>query len=853
MVRKSVMSFSDNKQEIVYDLTSDGGLVDDDIVNGGGSSHRLEALDIEREGSDSSSLMNSRLSVDSGSSTSSIIEGGSPQRRTARSSISSGASAAAPSPSLPPPLGRAPISNTDDGDNIGDDHGKKTNLPLLTTTYMSALTTGATTYAFSFYSNALKTSLRLSQSQLDTLSSATFCAGILSWMPGMAVDLFGARRAMALGGMGNTIMLSTYWMIATGRWEIQEREVLIGVLSALGVLTFVGCALITGSVFKVIMESCGSGTKGKAVGCAKGYVGVGSGVYVCLFRALFGGSGGAVAGPERGLSARNGDAGGRRSFGRWMGRNAMLPTSTWIGMGSVGLRLAADVPTNPDLNSLNFLLMAAVLSFTAATLPALMFLPKQTSSVSACAERRDGTRSIHFRVIYAGLIGLGMWVVGMSLMELKEESDEKKSRNSGVAPSLFDADHDIHSGTVGVHDFSGFVVEDELSWTAQHSGEEESIPAVYSRKLWLSIRKLATASTPERHWGTAIFLLLLWWGPALSLLCIPPRKEFQAESSSIQNLDGNGRLETFNYDRDDGELKSSGMSSDNHDEEETFLQEDIPRTQSISAKEMGVGNEHTGIALGSDFTLMQMLRTRPAWLMAWTCVIIVGGGTVMTNNIGQMTEALGFDPDLTSASLALFSAAQAASRVMTGSISESALKWKLPWYCGCITGNGNRRRRGDDGVHGGSRGLPRPAFLVVASLISALSHSILSVATTEEGFAFGVTMSGVAFGMVWPLMVLITGEVFGYVHYGANYMFYDGFSSAAGTLLLSKYVAQTVYDEHIVESHGDPGTMPTDGNFKCYGTECFRMTQVIVSFLSLTCVISSIGLIWSTKEVYHRR
>ena len=34
----------------------------------------------------------------------------------------------------------------------------------------------------------------------------------------------------------------------------------------------------------------------------------------------------------------------------------------------------------------------------------------------------------------------------------------------------------------------------------------------------------------------------------------------------------------------------------------------------------------------------------------------------MTNNIGQMTEALGFDPDLTSASLALFSAAQGAGR-----------------------------------------------------------------------------------------------------------------------------------------------------------------------------------------------
>lgn len=437
----------------------------------------------------------------------------------------------------------------------------------------------------------------------------------------MVVDLFGARRAMALGGMGNTIMLSTYWMIATGRWEIEETEVLIGVLSALGVLTFVGCALVTGSVFKVIMESCGSGTKGQAVGCAKGYVGVGSGVYVCLFRALFGGSGGAVAGPERdrGLSARNdnhrGGGGSRWSFGRWMGWNALLPTSTWTGMGSGRLPLAADTPQNPELNSLNFLLMAAVLSFTAATLPALIFLPKQTSSVSACSQRRDGTRSIHFRVIYAGLIGLGMWVVGMSLMELKEESDEKKSQSSGVAPSLFDANHDIHLESVKT--------EDEFYWTAQNSLDEDSTPATYSRQLWWSIRKLASSSTPERHWGTAIFLLLLWWGPALSLLFIPPRKECQAESRSNQDRDVNSRLDTFDYDVIGANLKDSGLSRDNHDEEETFLQEDILHVHSISAKEMAVGNDHTGTALGSDFTLMQMLRTRPAWLMAWTCVIIV--------------------------------------------------------------------------------------------------------------------------------------------------------------------------------------------------------------------------------------
>lgn len=206
-----------------------------------------------------------------------------------------------------------------------------------------------------------------------------------------------------------------------------------------------------------------------------------------------------------------------------------------------------------------------------------------------------------------------------------------------------------------------------------------------------------------------------------------------------------------------------------------------------------------------------------------------------------MTEALGFSADLTPASLALFSAAQGASRVVTGIASELALKWNLPWFCGCFSASGS------------GAGVPRPVFLVLASLVSALSHFILAVSTSDAAFAFGVTLSGVvgssvcvplcsfglpisdanimrmqAFGMVWPLMVLIIGEVFGTRHHGANYMFFDGFSSAAGTLLLSKFVAQEVYDEHIDESHGDPGA--EGSNFKCFGAECVSVA-CFASFL----------------------
>lgn len=89
--------------------------------------------------------------------------------------------------------------------------------------------------------------------------------------------------------------------------------------------------------------------------------------------------------------------------------------------------------------------------------------------------------------------------------------------------------------------------------------------------------------------------------------------------------------------------------------------------------------------------------------------------------------------------------------------------------------------------------------------------------------------------------------MFGTRHVGANYMFFDGFSSAFGTLLLSKFVAQEVYDEHI---SGDPETAAATDDFKCFGVECFGMSHVIVSLASLTCVISSLALLRSTRDVY---
>ena len=241
-------------------------------------------------------------------------------------------------------------------------------------------------------------------------------------------------------------------------------------------------------------------------------------------------------------------------------------------MNAFSMMTATDTQQSPDLTSLNFLLMAAVLSFLAAVLPALLLLPKQTLAKDEYKSKRDGTRSIHFRVVYAGLMLLGFWVVGMSIVELYEEESNNNNTNStstAIEPSIINK-----------------------------TLFDDSIITEYS------ITRRLSSSSPQTHWGSVFFLLTLWWGPALSLLVIPSRKE-----------DNNIEVSAFSYDGDD-----NGISS--NEEGEGFLQDGESRTTK-HGDEMITSDASTE----RNYTLIQMLKTCKAWLMAWTCVIIVGGGT----------------------------------------------------------------------------------------------------------------------------------------------------------------------------------------------------------------------------------
>ena len=554
-----------------------------------------------------------------------------------------------------------------------------TNVPSITAAIFASGTTGGTTYAFGLYANALKHTLHLSQSELDTISSAFFCAGLLSWAPGLVVDRQGPKFGIILGGLLGALSLVSYWMVATSTVSV-PRPLIVSSLSALGISTYVSSALVTGAVFKIIVSCTGPGTKGTAVGAAKGYVGLGSGAYACMFSSIRKPGGG----------------------------------------------VASD---------LNFLLFPAAFFATfAASVPALCLLPPKKLMTSV--GKRDVTTGLHFKVVYAGLLGLGVIVVGTSILSLYEESASKHhNHGDGHGEAVWEED--------GRHNI--------LRYMQEGGG--------------------AKTDALGQSYPLAALIILMWFGPILLMLCLPQKNidtnrdtstsDVEEDSTSRSRQNGKKKekyalLEKKGDDDEeeghepattDGAKIDTSIEADDESKGESFDRSDAEGEEELlntNRRERHQSSQTSNKPPVEDLTLTQMLRTGSSWLLLWTCTILAGGGTVITNNVGQMVEALRLDPSTSSASLALFSAAQAASRVLTGSLSEAALQWSCR--------------------------LPRPAFLVVASFGGCAAHLLLATATTEVAFVVGVALSGAAFGMIWPLMVLIVGECFGTAHVGANYM-----------------------------------------------------------------------------------
>jgi MFS family permease len=587
---------------------------------------------------------------------------------------------------------------------------EQSNIPLITCAILAAVTTGGPAYAFGIYSVELKNSLNLTQTQLDTLSSAYFCAGLFSWIPGLLVDRYGVRRAMSMGGIAGASLMMAYWAVARQFLHLPSTACVIATLFILSAGFCISNGLVIGSIYKILVCSSATTNKGSAVGVAKGYVGLGSGVYACLFHAM-----------KAVLQNYNSHQGGLSS---------------------------SNSSINHRPSDLDFLPMAAVISLLGAATPALLWLPSQEETThlwNLPKTQLDKTTKLHFLVLYMGLLALAGMVMSTSLGEL----------------------------------------------------------------FTLSLMVSSPRHTASSHVSKGILLLALWLGPILALRIIPTAgSDNDAASIGTVGKDVENYGATMEH---SPLLQKEGQDRRHH----YFSQR--TETTLVDDSERGIRNEET--APVENYQLTQLLQTPHAWILLWIALVSVGGGTMMTNNMGQMVESLALEPQdtVTPAVMAIFSVAQATSRIVTGAVSDAALA---------------------------RYGTPRPTFLIVASLIGASAHALLALTDNQqEGlFLCGVMLAGIAFGMIWPLMVLIVGEVFGTAHMATNYLFYDGAASAVGTLLLSKFITQEVYEAHIHDSSIET---------TCYGPECFALSNWAAVALALSSVLACIPLLRQTSHIYN--
>jgi len=442
-------------------------------------------------------------------------------------------------------------------------------------------------------------------------------------------------------------------------------------------------------------------------------------------------------------------------------------------------------------SSLDFLLLAAILALLLATVPALVLLPKTVvSTTTASAQNNDQASNLYLLPIKQttttddlvdefvdDTTNLHYWILYLSLgsmMVILVGSVIMELQESTVLP-----------------------IEDNATAALVDLIQSDKKMSSYSR-LW-----------------TVTILLVCWIIPILSWLCLPRQSlcrvthESQAESAIVIPTENSHLLMPFNYsETHESQAESAKVIPT---ENSPLLSPSYSETNEIppasaSLKQPG--------ETGYQYNLLEMLQTQSAYFLLWTTTILVGAGTTVVNNLAQIVESQSYASKLTPASLAIFSVAQALSRAVTGTVSDAAQQWTVPCHMNNIQG-----------------GIPRSFFLVIASAITCVAHVILYAAVSKWIFLAGIFTAGIAFGMVWPLMVLVVGDFFGAKHLGACYMFFDGFTVGMGTLLLSKGVAQRVYDENTSVYSLHPLT--------CMGKRCFAGTHAIIAVLSLTCVISS--------------
>ncbi|KAJ8476854.1 hypothetical protein OPV22_020581 [Ensete ventricosum] len=235
---------------------------------------------------------------------------------------------------------------------------------------------------------------------------------------------------------------------------------------------------------------------------------------------------------------------------------------------------------------------------------------------------------------------------------------------------------------------------------------------------------------------------------------------------------------------------------------------------------------------GEDFTLMQALIKADFWLMFVSLLLGSGSGLTVIDNLGQMSESLGYDE--AHIFVSMISIWNFLGRVGGGYLSEVIVR---------------------------DHAYPRPVALACFQIVMAVGHLFFAMAWPGTMY-IGTLLIGLGYGAHWAIVPAAASELFGLKNFGALYNFLT-VANPAGSLIFSGLIASVIYDhEAEKQAHGihsslrrvgrllEGGLLDVEEPLKCKGSICFFFSSLIMSGLCVIAVILSLILVRRTRIVY---
>ncbi|KAL5216868.1 hypothetical protein ABZP36_008269 [Zizania latifolia] len=232
---------------------------------------------------------------------------------------------------------------------------------------------------------------------------------------------------------------------------------------------------------------------------------------------------------------------------------------------------------------------------------------------------------------------------------------------------------------------------------------------------------------------------------------------------------------------------------------------------------------------GENFTLMQALVKADFWLIWLSLLLGSGSGLTVIDNLGQMSQAVGFKDAHIFVSLT--SIWNFLGRVGGGYFSENIVReWTYP----------------------------RHIALAVAQILMAAGHFLFAMAWPGTMY-LGTFLVGLGYGAHWAIVPAAVSELFGIKHFGAMYNFLT-VANPTGSLIFSGVIASYLYDyEAGKQTHHQSSwsgqslqnmSLRADGPLKCEGPVCFFVSSLIMSAFCIVGAGLSLIVVHRTKQVY---